>query len=934
MSGPSRVEGGSELDRGQCLDFSFDGRSLAGFAGDTIASALLANGVRIVGRSFKYHRPRGVFSAGGEEPNAIVDLRDGARHDPNARATIEPLRAGMEITSTHARGSAARDSFSFLDRFARFIPAGFYYKTFMWPGFRVYEAMIRKLAGIGRVDANARAETSCQQFLNVEVCVIGGGPAGIAAALAAAHSGRQVLLVDDRAKLGGGLRWREVGGGDWADACERELRVAGVRLLASTTALGLYDHNALVLVEKGLVEKGLPATRSGNGECLWRLRAQEIILASGAIERPLLFENNDRPGVMLADAALSYLRQHGVRCGERAVIATNNDSAYELAHALRDAGADCVVVDARAHSECAVAARAAGIEVHLGETVVAALGQPCVEGAQLASGKRLNADLIAVSGGWTPLIHLYCHARGKPRWDERIGTMVPGSAVPGLRVVGAANGELTSRPLAAWGSAPDLSATDAQRRVWVDLQHDVTSKDIDLAVRENFASVEHLKRYTTLGMATDQGKTSNLNGLALLAARTGRDIAAVGITTFRPPFLPVSMATVAGKNLGELQAPIRRLPAENAHRAEGAYLRDYGNLLRPAWYGDEAGSVLRECERARSGAVVFDASSLGKIEVLGPNAAALLDFIYYTRMSTLAPGRLRYGIALDEGGAVWDDGVVLRLAPQHFVVSCSSSHVAAMVTHLEEWREDRFALGSVFVHDASAHWATLAISGPQCKRVIAALELGIALDDAALPHMAAVEGRFGGRAARIARVSFTGERCYEVSVPARLAMELWRQARAAGAGPLGLEALGVLRAEKGYIFVGQDTDSETMPQDLGLGGPREKRKDAYLGDRSLFTAAAIREGRKQLVGIAASGAQPIPVGAHPVETTRGKLRSVGFVTSSGWSPSLSRPIALGLVEDGRRRLGETLIFEHLGTRFHGTLVAPCFLDPEGARLHV
>ncbi len=948
MSGPQRVGdrngNGRDIDRSRRLGFSFDGREMSGFAGDTIASALIANGVRLVGRSFKYHRPRGIFTAGGEEPNAIVDLRHAQRHDPNARATIEPLLDTMTIRSTHARGSAQRDTFSFLDRFARFIPAGFYYKTFMWPRFRLYEGMIRALAGIGRVDSNSRAPRSQQQFLNVDLCVIGGGPAGITAALAGARSGKAVLLVDDQVQLGGSLRWRnarldEFPGIEWAATRGAELSAAGARIMSQTTAVGLYDHNAVVLVEQGL-----PPSQSANGERLWQVRARRIVLASGAIERPLLFENNDRPGVMLSDAVLRYLRSYSIRCGERVVVATSNDSAYEVAHELVGAGAHCAIVDARAHSNHAPAARAAGIEVHQGDSIDSAIGRTHVEGARLASGTTLEADLIAVSGGWTPLIHLYCHARGKPRWDDRIAALVPGDSVAGLQVAGAANGARTldeaieqgsragggtatpagPRPSALsaqqatdlWGSPPDLTAASGSRRVWVDLQHDVTSKDIELAVRENFASVEHLKRYTTLGMATDQGKTSNVNGLAILAAQTGRGIDAVGVTTFRPPFVPVSMATIAGKALCELQAPVRRLVAENVHREEGAYFREYGDLLRPAWYGRDANAIARECQQARNGVAVFDASSLGKIEVIGPQAAALLDFVFYTRMSTLAPGRLRYGLALAESGAIWDDGVVLRLAPDHFVVSCSSGHVAAMVAHLEDWRQDRFDLSKVFIHDASAHWATVAISGPQSRRVVAALDLGIELDDVQLPHMAACAGTFAGRATRVARVSFTGERCYEISVPARLAVDLWGKARAAGAEPIGVETLGVLRAEKGYIFVGQDTDSETMPHDIGMGASRDKRRDEYVGNRSLFTPFAKREGRKQLVGIAASGDQPIPVGAHPVTDTNGKLLSIGYVTSSCFSPALNRPIALGLVEDGRRRLGEEFNFEHLWDALH------------------
>lgn len=956
MSGPRRLpQGGSAIDRAQPQRFSFDGTPLQGYAGDTLASALLANGVRLVGRSFKYHRPRGIFSAGSEEPNAVLDLRHGARHDPNARATLEWLADGMQLRSVHARGTPQRDRLGYLDRFARFIPAAFYYKTFMWPRWMWYEHAIRNMAGLGRLDPTARAAAVPRRHLHTDLCVVGAGPAGIAAAQAAAQRGARVLLIDARCAIGGSLLYRNATIGDlsaaqWLADAARELRAQGVDVRRRTMALGLYDHNRLLLLQRGD-----PAATNGAGEQVLEVHAGRIVLATGAVERPLLFAGNDRPGIMLADAALEYLHRYGIRCGSRAVIATGNDSAYALAHALREAGAECTVVDSRQSSTEAECARGAGIDVRLGTRVVSSVGSLQVTGAQLDSGVTLEADLLAVAGGWTPLIHLYCHARGKPRWDDTIGALVPDRAVDGLHVVGAANGapdllhalqegnvagggtgaavQVTGSACEYWGGAPDLTHAGSRARIWVDLQNDVTSKDIELAARENFAAVEHLKRYTTLGMATDQGKTSNVNGLALLATATGREIAAVGVTTFRPPFVPVSMAAVAGRELGELQSPLRRLPAEREHRADGAYFRDYGNLLRPAWYGADEAVIAQECRAARESAVVLDASPLGKIDVIGPQAAALLDFVFYTRMSTLAPGRLRYGLALAESGAIWDDGVVLRLAPEHFVVSCSSSHVAAMTAHLEEWREDHFDLQQVFVHDTTAHWATMAVSGPHSRDVVAALELGVDLDDAQLPHMGASHGRFMDRPARIARVSFTGERSYEISVPAALAESLWRRIRSVGAQPLGVEALGVLRAEKGFIFVGQDTDSETLPQDIGMDGARLKRNDAYVGDRSLLMPAAGKADRRQLVGIAVQDLQPLPVGAHAVTTRDGRLRSIGFITSSYASVALGRPIALALIENGMRRMGDELEFEHMGTRRRGTVVALCQFDTTGARLN-
>src|SRR5688572_1535799 len=949
-----RLAHGGAIDRTKPLRFTFDGTPYEGFAGDTVASALLANSVGIVGRSFKYHRPRGIYTAGPEEPNAILGLRHGTRHDPNARATVELLADGMELRSIHASGTAENDRLAFLDRLARFIPSAFYYKTFMWPSWTAYEHRIRALAGLGRVDPAAQAESAAHRYAEVDVCVVGAGPSGLAAAQAAARQGQRVLLVEEQRDLGGSLRHRTttidgMPGEEWARRCERALQDAGVQILRRSTALGLYDHNVL-----SVVQKDVPT--SPNGERIWLVRAKRTIVATGAIERPLLFANNDRPGVMLAEAALVYLRRYAVKPGERVIVATNNDSAYELAIALRHAGSEVRLVDSRADADLDPAlsaeARGAGVTVSAGTAIKIVVGSRAVEAVTLSDGQRVPANFVAHSGGWTPSLHLYCHAKGKPQWDESAGSYRPGAAIAGIDVVGAAAGLwdldaiLRHASEAGGGSSEKAARSDAKvrqwtaptplhagpgKRVWVDLQNDVTANDIGLAVRENFSAVEHLKRYTTVGMGTDQGKTSNVNALALLAAGTSRKVADLGTTTFRPPFVPVSMATIAGGERGELQAPIRRLPAENIHREERAYFRDYGGVLRPAWYGPQSDAITAECVAARTRAVVFDASSLGKIDVIGPQAAALLDFVYYTPMSSLAVGRSRYGLTLSEAGIVADDGVVLRLGPAHFVVSCSSSHVAGMVAALEAWRQDRFDLDQVFIHDATAHWATVAISGPHAKAIVGGLGLRVELDDARFPHMSVRDARFGGRPARVARVSFTGERGYEISVPARLGATLWQRAREAGAVPLGIEALGVLRAEKGYLYIGQDTDGETMPHDLGMAGPRYKRQDAYVGDRSLFTPAANKPDRKRLVGIRVDGAAPIPIGAHAIERIAGRKRSLGYVTSSYPSAHLGHPIALGLIEGGTER--GTVEFEHLGRSFNARLVPPCFLDPKGDRLN-
>jgi sarcosine oxidase subunit alpha len=898
MTDLMRMADGGDLDRSKRLRFTFDGRACVGFAGDTIASALLANGIRIVGRSFKYHRPRGVYSAGPEEPSAILDLRHGSRHDPNARATLEPLADGMELRSIHAKGSAEHDRLEFLDGLSRFIPSAFYYKTFMWPNWGLYEHRIRAMAGLGRVDEQARATSAVQRHAQVDVCVVGAGPAGLSAALAAMRQGKRVMLVEAQTKLGGSLRHRDVSlddlaSTDWVDRAERALRAGGVQILSGAVAFGLYDHNVVGIAQRHV-------TDSANGERLWLVRAAQIVVAAGAIERPLLFQHNDRPGIMLADAALAYLRRYAVKLGNNVVVATNNDSAYEVAHAFKSVGSDVTLMDTRASTEVdaglAQQLNAVGITLLSDARLAAATGKRAVEAVTLSDSRILPVDFVATSGGWSSSLHLYCHAKGRPEWDEAAGAFRAGNKLPGIDVVGAAAGIWDFDALLQQAGGADAPRTRGKvrqwtapteappsgtkgKRIWIDLQNDVTVADIELAVRENFSAVEHLKRYTTLGMGTDQGKISNINGLAVLSSRVGREQAKIGTTTFRPPFVPVSMATIAAAERGPLQAPIRRLPIEGVHRQEGAYFRDYGGVLRPAWYGAET-AIAEECRMARNNAVLLDASSLGKIEVIGPAAASLLDFVYYTPMSTLKAGKARDGFCLTEAGVVADDGVIARLAPEHFVVSCSSSHVAFMVANLEAWRQDHFDLKQVFIHDATAHWATLAVSGPQSKPILAALNLGIELDDAGFPHMSVAQGRFEGRGARIARVSFTGERSYEISVPAGLAAQLWKRTRSAGASPIGIEALSVLRAEKGYLYVGQDTDGETMPHDLGFGGPRTKRQDSFVGDRSLFTPAASSVDRKQLVGIAAEGNAVIPTGASAVARDGARKRLLGYVTSS------------------------------------------------------
>ncbi len=944
----ARLPTGGQVDRGRPLAFTFDGKPYQGFAGDSIASALLANGVKIVGRSFKYHRPRGIWGAWTEEPNAIVDVMRNGATTPNLRATTEALENDINVRSVNAAPTAAADRAALIDRLAPLLPAGFYYKTFIWPRWEAFEGSIRAMAGLGRVDPNNRPPADNPQInARCDLLVVGAGPAGLATANAAARAGRTVFLIDDRGDIGGQLvhRGGAIEGGDWRDwalSVARAVEAAGGRLMTRTTAYGVYDGNLVCAWER----------RSPLPDALWRIRPKRIVVAAGAIERPLTIPDNDRPGVMSADAALVYLKRYAVLIAKRVVVATNNDSAYAVAEALAEAGAAVEIVDTRVSGpECA-------LRVTRGAAIEGVIGARSIEAVRVA-GRTHACDALLMSGGWSPTAHLYAQARGRLRYDEARAALVPVGGVEGVTVVGAANGAFTLAEAlregheagGGEGAAPNAPAgqyaieaswpkADDEGRRWIDFQNDVTLKDVALAAREGYVSVEHLKRYTTLGMATDQGKTANVTAIAAMAALTGRTIDETGTTTYRPPFAPIPMGIIAGRRRGALVNPLRRLPLEAEHRVDGAQMREYGGWLRPAWYGpdDPERAIQREAARARDTVALFDGSSLGKIEIIGPDAAALADFHSYNRLSTLKVGRIRYGFVLQESGVVLDDGVTLRLSEDRFLVSCSSGHTDAVRLRLELWRQDRFDAAHVAIHDTTAQWATLTVTGPRSRDLVEAAGVEIALDDEALPHMAFATATFDGGPLRVARVSFTGDRSYELSVPARRAARL--RARlvenlpAFDGGLLGLEALMILRAEKGFIVIGKDTDGTTMPHDLGVAGPRDSREDEYIGKRSLFMPVACDPRRKQLVGLSvAAGEAPLPTGAH-VTTGAGRARrSQGYVTSSYMSPTLGRPIGLGLVEDGRSRIGEAVGVTHLGAERRATIVSPVALDPEGKRLH-
>jgi len=984
VSGHRLPAGGIAIDRARPVDFTFDGTRHQGFAGDTLASALMAAGHRVLARSFRYHRPRGLVGAWVDEPNVLLDVRLGEAHEANAKATLVPLADGLAAKAINAWPSVRHDLGALADLAHGLLPAGFYYKTFQRPSWHAWEGFIRSRAGLGKVDPAAPQLKHVQQTAHCDVLVVGGGPAGLAAALAASAGGARVILADDRPAFGGALALEDApidGEAPLAWAARVAAALAArpdVTLLPATIAVAYFDHNLIALVQRRATPRpGWAAER------LWRVRARRVVLATGALERPLVFPGNDRPGVMLADAALQYARRYGVMAGTRALMATNNDTAYAATLALADAGlAIAAIADSREDVPLplAAAARERGIAVHAGHAVVGTSGRGGITGARVAPlgdagrGTVVDCDLVLMSGGWNPTVHLFSQSGGKLRYDEGSAAFVPDISVQDEVSVGACRGAHDTAAALAQGHAAGQAAASAvghpgpaslppraeprpaprivplwsvpgvKGRQWVDLLNDVTTGDVALAARENYASVEHLKRYTTLGMGTDQGKTSNVNGLAILAGLTGRAIPEVGTTTFRPPYVPVTLGALAGQRRGTLLHPVRRLPAHDLHESLGAAFDEYGGWMRPAWYAraaqDRDACIAAETLAVRRAVGLFDGSPLGKIEVQGRDAARFLDLIYYTAIGTLQPGRVRYAFLLNENGKVFDDGVVARLGPERFLLSPSSSHAAHVYAHLEEWRQCEYPQMDVRITNLTTAWATLAVTGPRARAVLARLDTSIATAPAALPHMAVAEGTVGGAPARIARVSFTGELSFEISVPAGYGAALWRHlmdlGAAEGIAPFGLEALMILRMEKGYILIGVDTDGNTEPQDLGLTGPLRSKQVDFVGRRSLLRPISRRTDRLELVGLAVEGDAPLPPGAHALAPGPDRaLRSLGYVSSSAMSPALGHPVALGLIEGGRARQqeGQVLDFVSRGARYRARVVAPTFYDPEGKRLH-
>jgi sarcosine oxidase subunit alpha len=986
-----RLAQGGLIDRTRTLKFTFNGKSFGGHPGDTLASALIASGMSLIGRSFKYHRPRGFFGTGLEDPNSMLAVRDAHGYDPAIRAGQVRLAEGLEARSVRGSPSPGFDVGAVAQLASGILSAGFYYKTFKWPSWRLFEPVIRRATGFGRPQSGADHRAVKHRHASCDVLVIGAGPAGLMTARALLGTGLNVVIADDQPTLGGSLLWETAElGGQSALAFSRKIVAeleadATFTLLPSTLVTAAYENNVFTLVQSLDDDRGLC------GERHWTLKARHVVLATGMINRPLLFENNDRPGIMLSSSVRRLIGEFAVAPAQRLAIYTNNDSAYLTAIKASQAGINVVaLIDTRPARNAIHAddVRQLGIDCYFESQIKTTFGYRRLTGVSV-SGRddqthRIACDGLASSGGWTPLIHLAAHRGIKPIYDLKRSVFVCRELPADWFAVGGANAALdteslvceaehAARTIAAAhddtllnleGAAISLRAEDvslprikaasfgtvsplwiapfgSSKKVWVDLQNDVKVSDIELAIRENYTSVEHLKRYTTLGMGTDQGRTSNVNGLGVLAALTDREITDIGTTTFRPPYTAVRMATIANGRRGDLYRPRRYLPADAVHRELGAVMEDFG-WERPDWYRSNGAerevAVAAEMRAVREHVGVFDGSSLGKIEITGPDAGKFLAKFYVSNMATLKPRRIRYSVMLREDGVIFDDGVVTCIAANHFLASPTSSNAEAVAAWFERWRQTKWPTMQVAISQVTANWTAIAVAGPKARELLRRLQPDFEISSAAFPHMEFREGLLGAVRARVARISFTGELQYEIAIPSRYGGALIQALVAVDTElaprAVGMEAWLRLRLEKGYLHLGSDTNGRTTPLDVGMASLVAKRQDDFIGKRSLSLPFATSNEREQLVGLTALDGT-LRVGGRIMVPGHDRVPcpTEGYVTSACFSPSVAQGIGLALIQRGHARQGEVVSAYFGGNIVRCRISNPIVYDPGNERLH-
>ena len=996
MSQPFRLNKEGLINRNKKISFTFNGKKLFGYEGDTIASALIANGIHLVGRSFKYHRPRGFFGAGVEEPNAKLQVEFNGHSEPNVNATEMELVEGLSATSQNCWPSVNFDVGAINNFLKMFFPAGFYYKTFMWPKsfwYKIYEPFIRKAAGLGVASIEKDKERYEHKFEYCDLLVTGSGPSGLASAYAAAKNGAKVILAEDKPRFGGTLLTDDVSidnlsGKDWAEKIITELKsMPNVTVKNRSQVFGYYDHNMLVMFERvsDHLEKKSKFTPR---QRLWYIRAKETILSTGSIERPIVFGNNDTPGIFLSAAAKEYMKVYGVLVGKKPLIFTNNDSAYETALEFKKNNVEPIILDTREEhsSELIDEAKSKGIDIRFSHGVIVANGYKKVKSAKIGKLNKdknsfekietIDCDCICVSGFWTPSVHLASQSGNKLKYEEKIDAFIPDKKKQHETSVGAANGSFTLEESLKNGfeNGSNLSAkiTDTKTEIaipnvnekkygahdkfwcmplpknenpkrFVDFQNDVSVSDIEIALREGYRSIEHVKRYTTLGMATDQGRTSNLNGLQLVSNIENKIVPEVGHTTFRPPFTPITIGTIVGREVGMEYMPTRKTPMHEWHEKNNAVFVDAGAWKRPRYYkqGNETlfEASKREAKNVRENVGICDVTTLGKIDIKGPDAAEFLNRVYTNAWMKLPVGKARYGLMLREDGIVMDDGTTTRISENHYHMTTTTAQAANVLSHLEYYLQIVWPELNVNVVSTTEQWAGAAIAGPKSRDMLSKLYPDLDVSNDALPFMGYKEAEFFGVPSRIFRISFSGELAYEINVKSDHGMFMWEKmmevGKEFGNQPYGTEALSTLRIEMGHV-AGPELDGRTIPSDVSLNGLVSKKKD-FIGKNSLGREAFNVESRQKIVGlIPIDRKSSIPEGSHIVQDQNAKLPNpkLGHVSSSCWSVENNNPFSLAIMKDGKNMIGKKFfaVSPLKNKSIEVEVISSHYVDPEGKRV--